>query len=211
VSEWAKLVLPPIVVFAGLAALMMAGGHGPGAMLVDDRPGGADGIPFVPLFQVTTEWQQYTMFSLAHVLDWVNEHLLISPFGLPLLLLMLVNAVINWRKSQRRGESGPGAQSAQAGSGITSFLTIASLVYLLLTFVWNPDYGGRRDWDLFAPSAFVYTLLAAHMLVRQFGDRQDSAESRCTLARVARLLIAVSALHTVAWIYYNTIPWPYNP
>jgi hypothetical protein len=89
-------------------------------------------------------------------------------------------------------------------------LTIASLTYLLLTFVWNPDYGGRRDWDLFAPSAFVYTLLAAYLLTRQLTHRPPSPESNCTLARVARLLIAASALHTIAWIYYNTIPWPYG-
>jgi hypothetical protein len=212
--EWAKLALPPILVFAGLAALMTAGGHGPAAMLVDDRPGGADGIPFVPLFRVTTEWQHYTMFSLDHLLDWANEHFLISPFGLPLLLLAFVTGVIGWRRSakasQDDGRSPDGLQSARDESGVTLFLVIASLAYLLLTFVWNPDYGGRRDWDLFAPSAFVYTLLAAYLLARQLGDRARSPESSCTLARVARLLIAAAALHTIAWIHYNTIPWPYS-
>jgi hypothetical protein len=212
--EWAKLALPPILVFAGLAVLMTAGGHGPGAMLVDDRPGGADGIPFVPLFRVTTEWQHYTMFSLDHLLDWANEHFLISPFGLPLLLLALVTGIISrWKSggsSQEDGQSPDGLRSAHDDSGVTVFLTIASLAYLLLTFVWNADYGGRRDWDLFAPSAFVYTLLAAYLLARQLGDRPQSPESKCTLARVARLLIAASALHTIVWIYYNTISWPYG-
>ena len=213
-AEWAKLVVPPVLVFVGLAALMTAGGHGPGAMLADDRPGGADGIPFVPLFRVTTEWQHYTMFSPAHLLDWANEHFLISPFGLPLLLLALFNAVVSRRRaarsSQNNGRSGANLRATPGDSGITSFLTVASLAYLLLTFVWNPDYGGRRDWDLFAPSAFVYTLLAAYLLARQLGDRPESARDRCSLARVARLLIAASALHTLAWIYYNTIPWPYS-
>jgi hypothetical protein len=213
-SEWAKLVLPPILVFAGLAVLMTAGGHGPGAMLVDDRPGGADGIPFVPLFRVTTEWQHYTMFSPAHLLDWANEHFLISPFGLPLLLLALVNGLVGrWRSGRLSGDddpSDPPRHLMQGDSGATAFLTIASLAYLLLTFVWNPDYGGRRDWDLFAPSAFVYTLLAAYLLARQLGDRPEAAGDGCSLARVARLLIAASALHTAAWIYYNTIPWPYT-
>jgi hypothetical protein len=77
---------------------------------------------------------------------------------------------------------------------------------LLLTFVWNPDYGGRKDWDLFAPSAFVYTLLAAYLFVRQLRDWQASPGGKRILARIARLLIAVSALHTIAWVYYNTIP-----
>jgi hypothetical protein len=212
-SEWARLVLPPVLVFAGLAALMTAGGHGPGAMLVDDRPGGADGIPFVPLFRVTTEWQHYTMFSPAHFLDWANVHFLISSFGLPLLLLAFVNGLIRRWKSGRR--SNDDVSDTHLGSmgcdpGITAFLAIASLAYLLLTFVWNPDYGGRRDWDLFAPSAFVYTLLAAYLLARQLGDRPEGVGHGCSLARVARLLIAASALHTAAWIYYNTIPWPYT-
>jgi hypothetical protein len=202
------------LVFAGLVALMTAGGHGPGAMLVDDRPGGADGIPFVPLLRVTTEWQHYTMFSLGHLLDWANEHFLISPFGLPLLLLALITGIVSrWNSGEASRDDGqsPGDfQPAPSDSGVTLFLIIASLAYLLLTFVWNPDYGGRRDWDLFAPSAFVYTLLAAYLLARQLGDRPESPESRCTLARVARLLIAASALHTTAWIYYNTIPWPYS-
>jgi hypothetical protein len=208
-SEWAKLVLPPILVFAGLVALMTAGGHGPEAMLIDDRPGGSDGIPFVPLFRVTTEWQHYTMFSLAHVLDWANEHFLISPFGLPLLLLALV-ARIGWQTSakatQGDSQSQPGSQLVQSDWGLTSFLIIAGLAYLLLTFVWNPDYGGRKDWDLFAPSAFVYTPLAAYLLVLQLRDWQASPGGKCVLARIARLLIAVSALHTIAWVYYNTIP-----
>jgi len=211
---WVRLVLPPVLVFAGLATLMMVGGHGPGALLQDDRPGGADGIPFVPLFSVTTEWQHYTIFSLAHMLDWANEHLLISPFGVPLLLLVLINGIVSRRRSvgpfQDNNRPQTGSQSAQDDPGITVFLTIASLAYLLLTFVWNPDYGGRRDWDLFAPSAFVYTLLAAYLLARQLGDRRISHVGRCSLARVVRLLIATSALYAIAWIYYNTIPWPYN-
>lgn len=200
--DWTKFALPPILVFVALATLMTAGGHGPGAMLVEDRPGGADSIPFVPLFETTTRWQRYTMFSLAHVVDWANEHFLISPFGLALLVLAIVTHAARRTpvgRAKRDDRSSPTLQPMSADGRIITFLTIASLVYVLLTFVWNPDYGGRRDWDLFAPSAFVYTLLAAYLLVRQVGDRRE-------LARVARLLIAVSALHTAAWVYYNTIP-----
>lgn len=215
VIEWAKLALPPILVFATLAALMTFGGHGPGSLLVDDRPGGADGIPFVPLFQTTTKWQHYTMFSLAHLLDWANEHFLISPFGLPLLLLALATQIVRG-KSVTRTQSQEDASTESATDiqtmdnwGIIPFLIIASLAYLLLTFVWNPDYGGRRDWDLFAPSAFVYTLLAAYLLIYQSReDSKPSGEKKHALAQASRLLIPVSALHTIAWVYYNTIPGP---
>ena len=210
-AQWARLILPPVLVFAGLAVLMTAGGHGPRALLTDDRPGGADGIPFVPLFQTTTEWQYYTMFSPAHLLDWANEHFLISPVGIFTLLLAL--AIIASRSrlarhARRESESGTTIHHSPDDTGIIRFLSIASLAYLLLTFVWNPDYGGRRDWDLFAPTAFVYTLLAAYLLTRSWPDRPTPARAECSLAWAALLLVAASALHTVAWIYYNTIPWP---
>jgi hypothetical protein len=196
VIEWAKLALPPVLVLAILVVLMTAGGHGPETMLVDDRPGGADGIPFVPLYQVTTEWQHYTMFSLAHLLDWVNEHFLISPFGLFLLLLALVTRI-----GRRNTVTSP-----DDGQSRLTFLAIAGLAYLLLTFVWNPDYGGRNDWDLFAPSAFVYTPLAACLLVRRSRAWAESSGERCFLGQVVPVIVAASALHTMAWIYYNAIP-----
>jgi hypothetical protein len=200
---WLGIALPVILVFAALCGLMILGGHGPAALLTDDRPGGADSIPFVPLWRVSTEWQHYTMFSAAHLLDWANEHLLISPFGLFLLALLGGTALV-------RGESQEADANRPDAAG--SFLWIASLCYLLLTFVWNPDYGGRQDWDLFAPSAFVYTLLATYLFVRPW-SQQTSREFKTfgmsgtrEPARLALLLVAVSALHTGVWILFNTIP-----
>jgi hypothetical protein len=208
--EWGRLLGPPILVFVCLVGLMSAGGHGPAALLDNDRPGGADGIPFVPLFEVSNEWQHYTMFSGAHLLDWANEHFLISPVGLPLLLLGFI-AYIARRKPAGADRDGQGIDRAESGQGeteVTRFLTAASLAYLVLTFVWNPDYGGRQDWDLFAPSAFVYTPLATYWLIRLFRASAVAGAGGCSLGQAARLLVAVSALHTLAWIYYNTLPWP---
>jgi hypothetical protein len=195
---WVRVTAPPVLVFAALAAFMAAAGHGPAALLTDDRPGGADGIPFVPLFEVTTEWQYYTLFSATHLLEWANEHFLISPFGLLLLICALLAVIAQRVSGKARGQVAAGSDG-----GITILLTIASAAYLLLTFVWNPDYGMRKDWDLFAPSAFVYTTLAAHGWVR--GQASDVLGRRLSLARSATLLIAAAALHTAAWVYYNTM------
>lgn len=195
---WAQVVLPPVLVFAALAFLMSTGGHGPAAMLTDDRPGGADGIPFVPLFEVTTEWQHYTLFSPAHLLEWANEHSLISPFGLVLLAGALVV------ETARRLSGRAGKRAAPGGDGgITTFLVIAGAAYLLLTFVWNPDYGMRKDWDLFAPSAFVYTILAAYVWMRS--QDSEAPARKLSLARTATLVIAAAALHTAAWVCYNAV------
>jgi hypothetical protein len=171
--------------------LMESGDHGLSSLLGADRPGGGDGIWFVPLFETTNEWQHYTMFSVAHLLDWANEQLLISPFGIPLLVLTLLT-VYRFRPTlfDRLGDK-----------DYNIFLGVISITYLLLTWLWNPDYGGRKDWDLFAPSAFVYTLWAGFLFVRVLPDKDKLKES-------SLFIIAVSLLHTAAWIFTNTHQLP---
>jgi hypothetical protein len=185
-----QTVLPPLLVGASVLALMESGGHGLAALLGQDRPGGGDGVWFVPLFAIDPQWQKYqpyTMFSAAHLLDWLNVHLLISPFGLPLLAMTLA-AVGRFRLTLFD-------QAADRDYGY--FLALTAAMYVLLTWLWNPDYGGRKDWDLFAPSAFVYTLLAGYLLVRVIRDQEK-------LSQAGLFAIAVSLLHTAAWIFTNT-------
>jgi hypothetical protein len=173
---------------------MESGGHGLAALLGQDRPGGGDGVWFVPLFEIDPEWQKYqpyTMFSAAHLLDWLNVHLLISPFGLPLLLMMGA-AVSRFRLT---------LFDLPDDKDYALFLTVTSAAYLLLTWLWNPDYGGRNDWDLFAPSAFVYILLAGYLLVRMLTDQEK-------LSQATLFILAVSLLHTAAWIFANTHSLP---
>jgi hypothetical protein len=189
-----QTMLPPLLVGAGVLALMESGGHGLSALLGQDRPGGGDGVWFVPLFEIDPEWQKYqpyTMFSAEHLLDWLNVHLLISPFGLPLLAVMGA-AVYRFRLTLFD-------QPADKDYGY--FLGVTAVMYVLLTWLWNPDYGGRKDWDLFAPSAFVYTLWAGYLLVRVLRDREN-------LRSAGLFIMAVSLLHTAAWIFTNTQPLP---
>jgi len=183
----AQTVLPPIIVGSSVLALMESGGHGLSAFLGVDRPGGGDGIWFVPLFETTTEWQRYTMFSVAHIMDWLNIHLLISPFGLVVIGLTLMMV------SQRN----PSIFKTSAQKDFAQFLGLTAAMYILLTWLWNPDYGGRKDWDLFAPSAFVYTLLAGYLLTRFVIDKEQ-------LRYISLFIILVSLLHTGAWIFVNT-------
>ncbi len=184
-----QTILPPLLLGGCVLALMESGGHGLAAFLGVDRPGGGDGIWFVPLFETTTQWQHYTMFSAAHIIDWSNIHFLISPFGLPLIIVTLV--II-----RRFGLIIFDTQSEQ---DYAYFLGITATMYLLLTYLWNPDYGGRKDWDLFAPAAFIYTLLAGYLLVRSLSSREKLRDG-------GLFIIAVSLLHTAAWIFTNTHP-----
>jgi hypothetical protein len=189
-----QTILPPLLVGGGgVLALMEYGDHGLSSLLGDDRPGGGDGIWFVPLFEATNEWQHYTMFSWAHLLDWLNEHFLISPFGLPLIVLTLLTA----RRFKLTLFHRP------ADKDYAVFLGVTTGSYLLLTWLWNPDYGGWKDWDLFAPSAFVYTLLGGYLLVRVL-------ITPARLKEGSLFVITVSLLHTAAWIFTNTHPLPHK-
>lgn len=186
-----QLALPPLLAAGGVLALMESGGHGLSAFFGVDRPGGGDSVWFVPLFELDPEWaryQHYTMFSVAHFLDWGNIHLLISPFGLPLILICLTTLRLFDVSSLFE-------TTAERDYGL--FLGLSAAMYILLTWLWNPDYGGRKDWDLFAPSAFVYTLLAGYLLVRV-------CQHRAVLKESSLFVIAVSLLHTGAWIFANT-------
>ncbi|RME75959.1 MAG: hypothetical protein D6784_06890 [Chloroflexi bacterium] len=188
-----QLVWPPVLVAGGVLALMESGGHGLQALLGVDRPGGGDGIWFVPLFETTTRWQHYTMFSAAHLLDWLNIHFLASPFGLPLVGLVF-SAARRFRLT---------LFTRPAERDFALFLTTAAGMYVLLTWLWNPDYGGQKDWDLFAPSAFVYTLLAGFLLTRFLHTRR-------TLLQAGLPAVGVSLVHTAAWIFTNTHYLPHD-
>lgn len=188
-----QTVLPPLLVAGGILALMESGNHGMSALLGVDQPGGGDTVWFVPLFEIDPEWaryQHYTMFSVAHLLDWSNIHFLISPFGLPLIIMTLVTI--------RRFELTIFDRPVDRDYAL--FLGVTALMYVLLTWLWNPDYGGRKDWDLFAPSAFVYTLLAGYLLIHTLRHEK--------LREAGLFVLAVSLLHSAAWVFTNTHALP---
>lgn len=182
-ATW-QIALPMIAVAGGVIALMESGGHGLAYLVGEDRPGGGDGRWLVPLWKTTTRWEHYTMFSWGHLLDIVNEQLLSAPVVLPALICLAI-----WAWPQMRH-----------GTAWTHLLCLASGAYLLFIWTWNPDYGGQRDWDLFAPAAIPLALLLADRLAAVLPDRE-------ALLQAGVVCIAAQAMHTIAWVYQNTLPW----
>jgi hypothetical protein len=182
VRPLAALIIPPLLVGIGVFALMSAGGHGLAAFLGAEAPGGGDHRWLVPLFGASSSWEYYTMFSRGHLLDFINQQLLVMPFTLVLVLTVAL-----------------GYRSRLPRDPFAWFVLLAAASYLLLTWLWNPDYGGQRDWDLFAVAAWPATLLAAYWLTR--------ALNPLTLARALLIILPVQALHTAAWVFSNTRPW----
>ncbi len=201
-ARWAALwqvAWPMALVAGGVLLLMELSGNGLAALSSTDRPGGGDGRLFVPLFEATTRWEHYTMFSGAHLLDWLNMQLLTAPVTLGGLAIVGV-ALLAGRRRMNTQTGVP--KEAEAGSGrpMLIFLALCTGLYWLFTWVWNADYGGQRDWDLFSLAAIPSTLLLARLLPRALPDRGQ-------LAQAGLMLTTVSALHTMAWIYQNTLPW----
>jgi hypothetical protein len=179
-----QIALPYLLVLLGVIAFMTAGGHALDALLGADAPGGGDRNWFVPLFAASTRWEHYTMFSLGHLLDITNEQLLIAPAIWPGMLLA---AVFTWGRLPRRDPA-------------FRLLLLLALLYALLTITWNADYGGQRDWDLFAPASLPAALLLGYTLARALPERR-------ALSAASWALIAVQFFRLLMWIYQNTLPW----
>ena len=180
-----EVTAPMLVVGLLVLGLMTAGGHGLSYLFAADAPGGGDARWFVPLLRTQTRWEHYTMISWPHLRDFLNEQALVAPFG-----LLLAGGVF-WRERRQRIWRQPAV----------AFLAIAAGAYLLLSFVWNADYGGRRDWDLFAPAAFPLMALAAYLVNRHLPERERNV--------CVPLVTAVSLIHLIPWVYFNTQPWPW--
>jgi hypothetical protein len=178
-----EMALPLALVGGATFVWMELSGHGVYALLNTDRPGGGDARWFVPLFETTTRWEHYTLLSWPHLRDWLNGQMLVAPIVLPSLAVLGLGGWV-----LRKSSADP-----------IGFLAIASVCYLVFTFVWNPDYGGQRDWDLFSLAALPTTLLLAAVAA------QVLAQRRWLLALLP--LIILQAWHTAAWIYQNTLPW----
>jgi hypothetical protein len=179
-----EIALPLLLIVGGTLWLMEAGGHGLAALFTTDRPGGSDASWFVPLWGTESRWQTYTLVSWEHLRDLFNQMLLVAPVVLPSLLWIGLVA----------------RRNANSGQFETRrFLAIAALAHLLLIVIWNPDYGGQRDWDLFSLAWIATTLWLVSVARATLDD--------ATLTAGFVPLLALQALHTAAWVYQNTLPW----
>jgi hypothetical protein len=204
-----EMALPMGLIGGATFVWMEASGHGIYALLNTDRPGGGDARWFVPLWQASTRWEHYTMFSWPHLRDWLNQQLLVAPVVLPSLMVVCISLWLARRKSLAGlGAQAPPAQVSPAQApalapgvqGVVPFLSIAAGFYLLFTFVWNPDYGGQRDWDLFSLASLPATLLLIVLLPRALPGQRN-------LRAGAVPLLLLQGWHTAAWIVQNTLPW----
>lgn len=163
----------PVVV---LVALFLAAGYDTSSLLRGGWSRGNNPYLFVPLRSDAT----YTLFSLRHLANLVNEHFLVAPVVLPLLLAVIACC--------RRRISWGDPLIIALGLGSAGLLLFASTAY--------PDLGAAMDWDLLAPAALAYTLLAGLLFSWGVPEGQDRRYG-------ATVLLTSATVHTGLWVLLN--------
>ena len=133
---------------------------------------------FLPL--LPSAKTDFTLFCGAHIWEFINQLLLISPVGILLFLFFLL-CTLKFKSFK---------------DPILNFLLISSLLSLLLVFVYNSRLGSM-DWDLNSFPGIFFTLSGILLFVK-WGS--EWAKFRY----YGLILMAVSFFHTVPWILVNT-------
>ena len=137
------------------------------------------GSHFLPLLSSSDISTPYPLLSLQHLADFFNQQFLVIPSTL--LVLPLAFGARSPRNPDR------------------SFLLIAALFPLLLSFLGNPKIGAFRDWDALSLPAMPLTLWAALFLMARVQDPHQQI-------RIGFLIGSATGLHTLLWVGLNAHP-----
>ncbi len=136
---------------------------------------------FLPIFNNLREPHGYTLFSLSHFSDIIQEILLAVSPG---ILIVIVFSLVNWRFS---GWSSPRVV----------FYTLAVFYFMLFDFTVDPLLTPMRDWDMLALIAPSLTFLGIALAKPWFQSPHPQAH---TLLGVTMGL----ALIPLAFFYVNS-------
>jgi hypothetical protein len=109
---------------------------------------------FLPIYDHLPEQHYYTLQSLSHFSDFIQELLMtVSPVAFLILCLSFIFfRRINWREPQ------------------IVFYALAVFYFLLFNFTVNPSLSMSRDWDFLASGALPVLFLALTLSKKIFAD-----------------------------------------
>ena len=113
---------------------------------------------FVPLSNGRALAPDHTLISIPHILDIINQHLLLCPVGIILLIALCFTC---WKIIRIKNH-------------IALFLITVFLAQFLFHFLVDPKFGAARDWDLFSSMALGYSLLGVYLLINYCKERRYS-------------------------------------
>ena len=124
-----------------------------------------------------------SMWSAAHLRDFLNQQLLIGPLG---LAIMLPGAFLALRRGVFRTRAG-------------AFLLLAAGSFLAASWIASEPFlvlGYAREWDMLAPAGLAFTAIGLGFFVQA---RRQTA----TLITPLLWALALSLFHTVPWVVLN--------
>jgi hypothetical protein len=144
----------------------------------------------------------YGMFSPLHFADVLNEAMLLMPI-LPLFVVMAwVNRSLARRPFGYRAGTGGEARGWFAMTAEWHFVILILVPCFLYLFLFKPEIGMARDWDLFTMSMLGLVPLALLIINRFF----RATKMQLSAASFTVPAIAIYVVLTVAWVGINASP-----
>jgi len=137
------------------------------------------GNKFVPLFKGDYYGPGYSLFSPPHLLDIINQQLLVTPVG----LLLLASVWICTGSFNLKDRS-------------VLFLSVVFLLGMGFNFVMYPGLGMPRDWDMFSSTSVGYTVLAAALFLKL-------ADKGVNFKYTGSILVITAVFCTLPWVLLN--------
>ena len=166
-SVFFRLVLAGLFLFAGAVSAVV---------LLRLEPWNASLIPFTRQSWTGT----YTMFSSYHLLDILNEILLVAAIPIALVFGLSVS------KRQRFRFDNPSMQ--------VFFVFMLSLLMLVLAHF--PFYGMARDWDIYAPLGIATAFFAFAML-------RSAGLNTASRRHLAGIIVVWTLVFQTLWLAAN--------
>ncbi|HTK81838.1 MAG TPA: tetratricopeptide repeat protein [Bacteroidota bacterium] len=139
------------------------------------------GSHVVPLAKTSSAWQGYTMFSSAHLVEFINLQLLLSPFALIMFAVLIFFGFrsLNWKSKE------------------WMFIFVNACCGLIMLLIFQSDIGMSRDWDLFSVFQLSLVLGVAYLLVHAVPDQRVRYKSFLVMS-------IVTFIHTAGFVLVNS-------
>ncbi|MEO0225615.1 MAG: tetratricopeptide repeat protein, partial [candidate division WOR-3 bacterium] len=166
---WLYSFLPLVIYFSILSLILFFGNKPLNEVLREYH--------LLPLF--SSQKEEYSIFSVPHIIDLFNLYLLIGPLG---LIMLFWGMVFFFKKSD-------------INNPVVIFLAVAFVSFFIYSFIFNPDKGWARDWDLFTFVGLLSTIFGGYLFCR-FEDSKK-------FGYLTVVIIATVLLHTIPWVIIN--------
>jgi len=146
--------------------------------------------------------ESYGLFSPIHLVDMVNEVLMLMPI-LPLFAVMAwVNRSLSRSDQRKSGDTGTGATGWFAMTAEWQYVLLILVPSLVYMFLFKPEIGMARDWDLFTMTCLGLIPLALLIVNRFFRATRLLSYAGAFTAPAVVIYVILGA----AWVGINASP-----